>query len=235
MKKLLWIAAIIVLVVLGKRWLSGDSPLSLVAVEVKNPYTPSSPLYEASQRFVDGVNADPKLKSRFSGVFTRQGIYSEVSTALKRGAKSLDGPILVGATTAMARALPQLDTHSCAQALRERTTYDAGLSEKMRGAFEQVSPRHHAALMTFYLQALKAEVDNAPERSIDEAALRSALNNLASQYQGQYAERFVNAMSNKTAATDEDLCWAGKTLLHGITLMGDHDREVLSRWGIAGG
>ena len=235
MKTLLWIVAVVVVVVLGKRWVDGDTPLSLVSVEVKNPYAPSSPLHPASQRFVDGINADPRLKSRFSGVFTSRGIYSEISTALKRGAKSLDGPMLVGATTAMARALPLLDTHSCAQSLRERETFDEALSAKMRGAFEQVSPRHHAALMAFYLQALKAEVDNAPERPIDEAALRAALNNLGGQYQGQFAERFVNTMRDKAAAADEDLCWAGKTLLHGVTLMGERDREVLSRWAISGG
>lgn len=235
MKKLLWIAAVVAVIVLGKRWIDGDTPLSLVSVEVKNPYAPSSPLHPASQRFVDGINADPRLKSRFSGVFTKRGIYAEISTALKRGAKSLDGPVLVGATTAVARALPHLDTHSCAQSLRERETFDEALSAKMRGAFEQVSPRHHAALMDFYLQALKAEVDNVPERPIDEAALRSALNNLGSQYQGQFAERFMGAMGNKAGASDEDLCWAGQTLLHGVTLMGERDREVLSRWAIAGG
>jgi hypothetical protein len=234
LKKLLWVVAVAVLVVLGKRWLEGDTPLSLVTVEVRNPYAPTSPLHAASQRFVDGINADERLKSRFSGVFTKRGIYSEVSTALERGAKSLDGPVLVGATTAMARALPHLDTHSCAQALRERDTFDEALSAKMRAAFEQVSPQHHAALMTFYLKALTAEVDNAPERPIDDEALRTALNHLGSQYQGQFAERFVNAMRDKAAAADEDLCWAGKTVLHGVTLMDGRDREVLSRWVVAG-
>jgi hypothetical protein len=235
LKKLLWIVCVVAVIVLGKRWIDGDTPLSLVSVEVKNPYAPTSPLHPASQRFVDGINADPRLKSRFAGVFTRRGLYSEVSTALKRGAKSLDGPVLVGATTAMARALPHLDTHSCAQSLRERDTFDEALSAKMRGAFEQISPRHHAALMDFYLQALAAEVGDAPERPLDEAALRVALNNLGSQYQGVFAERFVNAMRDKASAADEDLCWAGKTVLHGVTLMGDRDREVLSRWAISGG
>ena len=235
MKRLLLAACAVVLVVMGVRWAKGDSPLSLVTVKVQNPYPPTSPLYAASQKFVDGVNADPKLRDHFSGVFTRRGLYAEVTTALRRGARSLDGPVLVGATTAMDRALPHLDTHTCAESFRDHDTFDAERSAKMRDALEQISPTQHAHLMDFYLRALKAEVDDAPIRPLDQEALQSALRNLGDQYQGEYAQRFANAMRDKAAASDEDLCWAGTTLLHGMTLMGDRDREVLSRWGLAGG
>jgi hypothetical protein len=235
MKKLLLAACAVVVVVMGVRWVKGDSPLSLVTVKVENPYPRTSPLYAASQRFVDGVNADPKLRDRFSGVFTKRGLYAEVTTALRRGARSLDGPVLVGATTAMDRAMPHLDTHTCAEAFRVHDTFDAERSAKMRDALEQISPMQHAHLMDFYLQALKAEVDDAPVQALDQDALQSALRNLGDQYQGEYAQRFANAMRDKAAASDEDLCWAGTTLLHGVTLMGDRDREVLSRWGLAGG
>jgi hypothetical protein len=235
MKKLLLAACTIALVVMAVRWAKGDSPLSLVTVNVTNPYPPSSPLYASGQKFVDGINADPKLRNRFSGTFTRRGLYAEVTTALRRGARSLDGPVLVGATTALARALPHLDTHTCAEAFREHDTFDAERSAKMQAAFEEISPVQHAHLMDFYLQALKAEVDDLPPRPIDQDALQSALRNLGDQFQGEYAQRFVHAMGDKAAASDEDLCWAGTTLLHGVTLMGDRDREVLSRWGLSGG
>ncbi|MEJ7746130.1 MAG: hypothetical protein WKF61_05135 [Luteimonas sp.] len=234
MKKLFWIAVVIALLVFGKRWMDGDTSLSLVTVDVKNPYPSSSPLHAASQRFVDGINGDPRLKSRYSGVFTQRGLYADIKTALARGAKSLDGPVLVGATTALSRSLPHLDTHSCAQVFRERDTFDKALSARMKTALEQIPPAHHAALMDFYLKALVAEADNAPERPVDQAQLKSALTNLGQQYQGRFAQRFADAMGNPANAADEDLCWAGTTLLHGITLMGPNDRQVLSRWGIAG-
>lgn len=235
MKKLLLAACAVVLVVMAVRWARGDSPLSLVAAKLTNPYPPSSPLYAAGQQFVNGVNADPTLRDRFSGTFTRRGLYAEVTTALRRGARSLDGPVLVGATTALARALPHLDTHTCAEAFREHDTFDAERSRKMQEALEEISPVQHAHLMDFYLQALKAEVNDVPPKPVDQEALQGALRNLGDQYQGQYAERFVHAMSDKGAASDEDLCWAGTTLLHGVTLMGDRDREVLSRWGLSAG
>ena len=235
MKKLLLAIVLVAAAVAAVRWARGDSPLSLVTARVRNPYAPSSPLYAASQSFVDGVNADPKLRDRFAGTFTRRGLYAEVCTALQRGARSLDGPVLVGATTAMARALPHLDTHTCAEAFREHDTFDAERSAKLQEAFEQISPTQHAHLMAFYLEALKAEAYDAPVKPIDEEQLQSALRNLGDQYQGEYAQRFVSAMRDKGSASDEDLCWAGTTLLHGVTLMGDRDREVLSRWGLAGG
>jgi len=59
MKKLLWIALLIGLIMLGKRWLDGGSPLSLVEFEVKNPHASTSPLHAASQRFVEGINGAP--------------------------------------------------------------------------------------------------------------------------------------------------------------------------------
>ena len=171
MKKLLLILGLLAVSMYAWKWAHGDTSLSLVQVEFKNPNPPSSPLYPASQEFVAGVNADPKLRSRFAGTFTKSGLYSEMRTALKRGAQSLDGPV---------------------------------------------------------------EVNDAPIKPLDESELRSALNNLGSQYQGEFAKRFSAAMQSRATASDEDLCWAGKTLLHGITLMDGRDREVLSRWGIAG-
>jgi len=83
--------------------------------------------------------------SRYSGVFTSRGLYADIKTALARGAKSLDGPVLEGATTALSRSLPHLDTHSCAQLFRERDTFDRELSARMQAAFEQTPPNHHAA------------------------------------------------------------------------------------------
>ena len=234
MKKLLLILGLLAVSMYAWKWAHGDTSLSLVQVEFKNPNPPSSPLYPASQEFVAGVNADPKLRSRFAGTFTKSGLYSEMRTALKRGAQSLDGPVLVGATTAMARAIPHLSTPMCARMFRDGDIPDKQSSEQVKQAFEDISPTHYSNLMRFYLLALKAEVNDAPIKPLDESELRSALNNLGSQYQGEFAKRFSAAMQSRATASDEDLCWAGKTLLHGITLMDGRDREVLSRWGIAG-
>jgi len=66
------------------------------------------------------------------------------------------------------------------------------------------------------------------------SAIEGGIQHLGKQYQGRFAQRFTDAMSNPAAAADEDVCWAGTTLLHGITLMGPSDREILSRWGLAG-
>lgn len=234
MKKILLVVALLVVSIYAWRWAHGDTRLSLVQVEFKNPYPSSSPLYPATQEFVAGVNADPKLRSRFAGTFTKRGLYSEMRTALKRGAQSLDGPVLVGATTAMARAVPHLSTPMCARMFRDSDVPDRALNDQITQAFADISPMHYSKLMRFYLLALQAEVSDAPIKPLDESELGNALNNLGSQFQGEFAQRFSSAMQSRGAASDEDLCWAGKTLLHGITLMDGRDREVLSRWGIAG-
>ena len=234
MKKLLLIVAIVGLLVLGKRWLDDESPLGLVTADLVNPYPSASPLYPASQRFVEGINADPRLKSRFADRLTRRGLYSQFGIALKRGARSLDAPALNEATTGMDRVLPHLTRHECAQAFRGQDAADATLSAGMRDAFAQVSPADHAALMSFYLQALKAEVANAPARPVDQDALDGALKSFASRLPANDADRFLRALRNRATASDEDLCQAGTTLLHALAPNGDGDREVLARWGFGG-
>ncbi|MDQ3039562.1 MAG: hypothetical protein M3R16_07185 [Pseudomonadota bacterium] len=234
MKKLLYFAALVVVLIYAWKWARGDTDMSLVQVEIKNPYPATSPLYAASQEFVAGVNANDKLRSRFAGTFTKGGLYSEMRTALKRGAQSLDGPVLVGATTAMARVVPHLSTPMCARMFRDNDVPDPELNEQVSQAFAEISPAHYSRLMRFYLMALQAEVSDAPIKPLDQAALRSALNNLGSQFQGEFGQRFTSAMQSRESASDEDLCWAGNTLLHGITLMEGSDREILSRWGMAG-
>lgn len=234
MKKLLLLAALALAAVYGWKWLHGETSLSLVRMEARNPYPAASPLHGAAQAFVDGVNSDEAVRARFAGVFTKRGLYSELRTALARGAKSLDGPVLSGATTAMARVVPHLPRPMCARLFREHTGPDQELSDAVATAFGEISPRHYANLMDFYLQALKADAHDAPQRPLDQEALRMAMGHLGDTFQGEFAQRFVITMQARGAASDEDLCWAGSTLLHGVTLMGDQDRDVLSRCTLGG-
>ena len=76
MKKLLLILGLLAVSMYAWKWAHGDTSLSLVQVEFKNPYPASSPLYPATQEFVAGVNANDKLRSRFAGTFTKRGMYS---------------------------------------------------------------------------------------------------------------------------------------------------------------
>ena len=239
MKRLLLIVAIVALLVLAKRWMDDEHPLGLVTADLVNPYPQASPLFPASQRFVEGINADPKLKSRFAAGLTTRGLYSGFGLALKRGARTLDAAALAVATTAMDRVLPHLDSHACAQAIRGRPGFDAALSAGMRDAFAQIAPSDHASLMAFYLQALKAEIGNAPARPVDQGELESALKALTSHLPPEDADRFLRSVLNKDAAADVELCKAGTILLHyagpkDSILKIDRDREVLSRWGLGG-
>ena len=88
--------------------------------------------------------------------------------------------------------------------------------------------------MSFYLQALKAEIANAPMRPVDQDALDGAIKGFASRLPAKDADRLLHALRNRATASDEDLCPAGSTLLHAVARNGDRDREVLARWGFGG-
>ena len=236
MKKLIAILFLVVLAaVVGKNLLSGDSvlPLKVFSGEIKNPYPAGSALHAQQQVFVDRFNADPDLRARFAGTFTSKGLYAELTRALQRGARSLDSGQLMTMTKAMAAVIPRLPQHSCAKLIRPKDDFDPALAADFRDALERLPPQHHRNFWEFYLQALKAEIQQLPEKPIDLAARERALLELGSRYPGQFGERLVAVSANPVGASDEDACWAINTLTHTSTQLSPDHAEQMARllWG----
>ena len=211
---------------LGKR---GIAPSMHLGGEMHNPLPPSSPLYAQQQVFVDRFNADPALRSRFAGRFTSRGLYAELTTALRRGGQSLDGAVLVKGTEAMAAMLPRLPLHSCAKLIRPRDDFDRALSEDIHETLQRLPARHHRNLWEMYLQALKAEVDDAPIRPRDRAAEEAAWQLLGGNYSDRQAQRIVAVLKSPARASDDDACWAINTLTHGASQLPSDSAEAMSR------
>ena len=236
MKKLLIGLFLVVLIaVVGKNLLSGQSVIALPGMdrEMVNPYPPGSRLHDQQQVFVDRFNADPELRKRFSGTFTSKGLYAELNRALSRGARSLDSAQLISLTRAMAAVIPRLPEHSCAKLIRPRDDFDHALGADLRAALERLPPQHHRNFWEFYLQALKAEIQQLPEKPIDLAARERALIELGSRYPGQFGQRIEAVLANPAKAADVDACWAINTLTHTSTQLSPDHAEQMARliWG----
>ena len=236
MKKILFVVVLLVIaVVVGKRLASGDSLASLIGYsgEITNPYPAGSALHAQQQVFVDRFNADPELRARFAGNFTSKGLYAELSTALQRGARSLDARQLMSLTQAMSAVIPRMPEHSCAKLARPRDDFDRALAEDFRRALEALPPRHHRNFWEFYLQALKAEIKQLPEKPVDLAARERALMALGSRFPGQFGQRIGAVFENPHGAADVDACWAINTLTHTATQVSPDHAEQLARmmWG----
>lgn len=234
MKKLFLILVFLVGVsVVGKALLSDEPVLRLTSGELANPYPPGSALHAQQQEFVDQFNADPKLRDRFAGSFTSKGLYAEVTGALQRGARSLDSAQLIAVTRAMAAVIPRLREENCAKLIRPKDDFDPVLSADISDALERLPPRHHRNFWNFYLNALKAEVHDLPERPVDKPARDRALEELGSRYHGPSGERLAAVMRNPVRAPDAEACWAINTLTHTSTQLSPDHAEALARmiWG----
>ena len=236
MKKLIgWLFAIVLVAVVGKQLATGEGPLPLggSSAVMVNPYAPGSALHAQQQVFVDRFNADPELRERFAGTFTSKGLYAELTRALQRGARSLDSAQLMSLTKAMAAVIPRLPQQSCAKLIRPRDDFDHALGADLRAALERLPPQHHRNFWEFYLQALKAEIQQLPEKPIDLAARERALLDLGSRYPGQFGQRISAVFENPVGASDEDACWAINTLTHTSTQLSPDHAEQMARllWG----
>jgi hypothetical protein len=234
MKKLVWLLVLVAVVVGAKQYLSGGGSLpGMAPPRFQNMYAPTSPLYAQNQAFVDRANADEKLRQRFAGKMSSKGLFAELRLALARGAQSLDGPMVISATRAMAAVIPRLPQRSCAKLMRPRDDFDPELERDARAAFERLPARHHRNFLEYYLRALQAEVHDAPRVAQDPAARQRALQHLGEAYPGVFGERLAGVLRDPVRASDEDACWAINSMTHTATQLDPESAEALSRllWG----
>lgn len=235
MKKLLVVVVLLIAaaVVYKEMGRNGVAVTRQPSGEIVNPYPPGSPLHAQQQEFVDRFNADPALRERFAGSFTSKGLYAEMDRALKRGARSLPSAQLITLTRAMAAVIPRLPQKSCAKLVHPRDDFDRELGADFRAALERLPPVHHRNFWNFYLDALKAEIEQRPELRVDLPARQRALDELGQRYPGQFGVRLVAVMDNPLGAADEDACWAINSMVHTSTQLSPDHAEAIARllWG----
>ncbi|HEX4852641.1 hypothetical protein [Arenimonas sp.] len=234
MKKLLLILALVVgAAVVGKSLLKDQPVLLISSGEVRNPYAPGSALHAQQQEFVDQFNADPQLRERFAGTFTSKGLYAEMDAALRRGARSLDSAQLISVTRAMAAVIPRLQQANCAKLMRPKDDFDRVLGADVQSALERLPPRHHLNFWRFYLAALKAEVNDLPERPVDQPARERALMELGGRFNQNDVARLQRVLQDPLSAPDADACWAINAFTHNATQLSPDHAEALARliWG----
>lgn len=230
MKKLIITVLVLAALAAGYKELNRGGGLPFQeAGRFTNDLPTTSPLYAQQQEFVDRLNADEALRKRYAGDFTSQGMYSEMTNALSRGAQSLDGASLLKATKAMSAIIPRLPQHSCAKLMRQQDDFDPQLEADMDAAMARLPKSHHRNLWDFYVRALQAEVHDAPIRPRNSQAEGYAMQHLASKFQGQFAQRLMGVIANPAAASDEDACWAVNTLTFTATQLDPQSAEALSR------
>jgi hypothetical protein len=230
MKKILFSLGILILLAVGYKFSqTGGMAIPFMTVRLVNPLTPSSPLYQQHQAFIDKINANEKVVAKFGGAISSKGLFAILKDMHLRGAQSLPRAQIVAENRAMVAMMVRLPQRSCAKLARPRDDFDKELTADSLAALEKLPVKYHKTMTDFVYDAMVADVENAPIISVNEENYQAALRDLGRTYHGESAEKLVRILGNVNAASDEDACWAINSMMTAAEAMPANYTEALMR------
>jgi hypothetical protein len=208
---------------------NGVSALPFMTVRLVNPLTPSSPLYQQHQVFIDKVNANEKVVAKFGGAISSKGLFAILKQMHLRGAQSLPRKQIIAENRAMVAMMARLPQRSCAKLARPRDDFDPELTTDMLAVLEKLPVKYHKTMTDFTYDAMVADVENAAIIPVDQENYQAALRDLGRAYHGEAAEKIMRVLGNVEAASDEDACWAINSMMTSAEAMPSNYTEALMR------
>ena len=234
MKKIL-IALVVIagLAFFYKQSQTGGVALPFMSAKLENPLQPGSALYNEHQAFIDKVNSNEKIVSKFGGAISSKGLFGILKEMQRRGAQSLPRKQIVAQNRAMVAVMVRLPERSCAKLARPRDDFDEQLTTDMLAALERLPSKYHKSMTDFIYDAMIADVENMAIIPVNEANYQAALLDLQYTYHGSSAEKMNRVMGNLQGASDEDACWAINSMMTAAEKMPPENTEALMRrsWG----
>ena len=230
MKKIL--IAIVVIAGLAffyKQSQTGGAVIPFMSAKLVNPLQPGSVLYNDHQAFIDKVNSNEKIVSKFGGAISSKGLFGNLKEMQNRGAQSLPRKQIVALNRAMVAIMVRLPERSCAKLARPRDDFDEQLTSDMLAALERLPSKYHKTMTDFIYDAMVADVENLAIIQVNQANYQAALLDLQYTYHGSSAEKMNRIMSNIQGASDADACWAINSLMTAAEKMPPQNTEALMR------
>lgn len=230
MKKIL-IALVLIsgLAFFYKQSQNGGITVPFMSAKLVNPLQPGSALYNDHQAFIDKVNSNEKIVSKFGGAISGKGLFGILREMQLRGAQSLPRKQIVAMNWAMVAIMVRLPERSCAKLARPRDDFDEQLTMDMLAALERLPSKYHKTMTDFIYDAMVADVENMANIPVSEANYQAALLDLQFTYRGSSAEKMNRIMGNIQAASDEDACWAINSMMTAAEKMPSENTEALMR------
>ncbi len=230
MKKILIaLVALAAIAFFYKQSQTGGIGLPFMSAKLVNPLPTSSALYADHQAFVDKVNSNEKLVSKFGRAISSKGLFAILKEMQRRGAQSLPRKQIIAQNRAMVAVMVRLPEKSCAKLARPRDDFDEELTRDMLGAMEKLPAKYHKSMTEFLYDAMVADVENAPVIPVNDDDYQAALRDLGRTYHGESAEKLVRVLGNSEEASDADACWAINSLMTAAEAMPSNYTEALMR------
>jgi len=141
-----------------------------------------------------------------------------------KGAARLPDDALLQRVSLLSAVVERADVTTCAAIFRNTPT-----AEQLHAAFLKLDPEALDAWIDLTARGAVAELKQAEGPSVSETDVTDALAALVKGLPPDEGERLSSALDDVVHASDEDACWAAKTLYGKVTRMGDPYDRILAR------
>jgi hypothetical protein len=217
-RKILLPVVIATLLVLGACKKVGEQ-----AVVAQNPYPESSPLHAPFDRVLRKFADDPRYMARFKHLdrSERQRAALELS---RSGTARLDHATLEQRLDLLAALIENVDVPHCALSVRG----DPNNGAAMLKGLEKLPPPQIERWFSISMKAIDAELNKTPPQPVAPAQVQAAMESLVRSLPEDQQQRLVRILPQITKASDDDACWAVRTMYRQALTMAEPVRGQLA-------
>ncbi len=171
----------------------------------------------------------PELNARLEKVDDVEQAFEIGMTLSESGVRKLDTNALEERMRIIARVIERTDVVGCALLVRgERGEAQKG-AEVLSAALAELDAQTINDWFDLAFKAMLAELRDAPVPTFDEVGIEDAMRALIAILPSDEADRFADALGSLPEGSDEEVCWAGKTLYRAALKLEAPHRAVLAR------
>ncbi|MBN6148998.1 hypothetical protein JR065_01490 [Xanthomonas sp. AmX2] len=194
----------------------------------QNPYPKSSPLHAPFDRMVRKLVNDPRYMA-----LLKQGDKAQAQTAgfelAQKGIARLDAAALEQRLKIIAAVTEAAPVAQCAVLARGGDAKNAqAMSDAMLQGLERLPPAQIDAWFDISFQATDAQLSQRPPQPVAPAQVEAAMGKLITALPGEQQQRLARVLPQIASASDEDACWAARTLYREALAMDQPTRGQLA-------
>ncbi len=182
------------------------------------------PLEVAWKRTVGQFQAMPEFRDLLARSPSPQEPVQLIRALATKGAARLPDDALLQRVSLMRAVVERADVVTCAAIFRNSPTV-----EQLHTAFLKLDPDALDAWIELTARSAMAELKQVEAPSVSETEVTDALAALVGGLPADEGERLSRVLDDTAQASDENACWAAKTLYGNVTRMGDPHGRVLAR------
>src|SRR2546422_3333630 len=141
-----------------------------------------------------------------------------------KGLVRLPDEALLQRVTLLTALVTRADVEACAAIFRNSST-----PEQLHAAFLKLDPDALDAWVDLAARGAKAELEQTEPPSVSEVETTDALSALVKALPPDEGDRLSKVLDGVAQSSDEDACWAARTLYAKVTRMGEPYDRILAR------